>query len=518
VSDIDGLKHLDVARAKLRRVGLSNDQVGEEDEDVDAAGHGPVNVLVLIPPEEEQPSHKKVKIVKASSVIKDEDINFIEKNLDIEVWQVGGGISLGIGRVESDFPEWFYVRKETLDIIQVFKDKMEAKLHIVFVGTPGVGKSMLVVLFAFYMALRQKKRVVLFRKKKGEGFSMLYLDTENNNCWRMDAAEIGDLDRQFLQGAELCLDGLRYDDIDRYFGKLGGFRLLATSVHYPMKNDDIPVLRRCLVPFWSSVDLNAIGAHLQWSKHEIKDRYFYSGGNLRDFLSEKIVVMDSIDQAVDLIDLPVAELLNTQYAVGSARQIDRLRMTGIRANDQSDLDKYMTSRSWCCVVTSEYALRQLGKIVEASYCEGKGWKEDQVRAYDRAKEIQHTYVALEFEAKSCRNDGLNAEECDAVMKQLSSSSDDYWYPSSRSLATIDCVAKLRMEGQSNAVGLIQITKSNHHKIDSKALDKYAKIFPGRSRYIALVPDKETCDEFRLSPADPPTEVPLDVAYITTWNL
>ncbi|KAE9017991.1 hypothetical protein PR001_g14256 [Phytophthora rubi] len=142
----------------------------------------------------------------------------------------------------------------------------------------------------------------------------------------------------------------------------------------------------------------------------------------------------------------------------------------------------------------------------------------QVRAYDRAKEIQHTYVALEFEAKSCRNDGLNAEECDAVMKQLSSSSDDYWYPSSRSLATIDCVAKLRMEGQSNAVGLIQITKSDHHKIDSKALDKYAKIFPGRSRYIALVPDKETCDEFRLSPADPPTEAPLDVAYITTWNL
>ncbi|KAE9165891.1 hypothetical protein PF005_g29420, partial [Phytophthora fragariae] len=515
VSDIDGLKHLDVARAKLRRVGLSNDQVGEEDEDVDAAGHGPVNVLVLIPPEEEQPSHKKVKIVKASSVIKDEDINFIEKNLDIEVWQVGGGISLGIGRVESDFPEWFYVRKETLDIIQVFKDKMEAKLHIVFVGTPGVGKSMLVVLFAFYMALRQKKRVVLFRKKKGEGFSMLYLDTENNNCWRMDAAEIGDLDRQFLQGAELCLDGLRYDDIDRYFGKLGGFRLLATSVHYPMKNDDIPVLRRCLVPFWSSVDLNAIGAHLQWSKHEIKDRYFYSGGNLRDFLSEKIVVMDSIDQAVDLIDLPVAELLNTQYAVGSARQIDRLRMTGIRANDQSDLDKYMTSRSWCCVVTSEYALRQLGKIVEASYCEVL-WSKGRMLADDGLMDI-----AFENYVHTRARDGKKircGQECDAVMKQLSSSSDDYWYPSSRSLATIDCVAKLRMEGQSNAVGLIQITKSNHHKIDSKALDKYAKIFPGRSRYIALVPDKETCDEFRLSPADPPTEVPLDVAYITTWNL
>jgi hypothetical protein len=86
------------------------------------------------------------------------------------------------------------------------------------------------------------------------------------------------------------------------------------------------------------------------------------------------------------------------------------------------------------------------------------------------------------------------------------------------LATIDCVAKLSMEGESDAVGLIQITKSDHHKIDSEALEEYAQIFPGRSRYIALVPDKETCDGFRLSPADPPTNVPLNVAYITTWSL
>ncbi|CEG44071.1 P-loop containing nucleoside triphosphate hydrolase [Plasmopara halstedii] len=107
-----------------------------------------------------------------STVVENEHINSIAQKLDIDAWQVGG-ISIDISRVESDFPEWFYIRKETLDIIKVFKAQMEAKLSIVFVGTPGVGKSMLVVLFAFYMALRQKKRVVLFRKKKGEGVSML---------------------------------------------------------------------------------------------------------------------------------------------------------------------------------------------------------------------------------------------------------------------------------------------------------------------------------------------------------
>ncbi|CEG37292.1 uncharacterized protein PHALS_04876 [Plasmopara halstedii] len=111
-----------------------------------------------------------------------------------------------------------------------------------------------------------------------------------------------------------------------------------------MKNDDTPVLRRCLVPFWSKCDLNVIGTHREWQEHEIKNKYFYSGGNLRDFLSEKITARDSIDEAVGVVDLPVAELLNTQYAVVSVKQVDRLRMTGIRANDHSDLNKGIVLR------------------------------------------------------------------------------------------------------------------------------------------------------------------------------
>ncbi|KAL8023609.1 putative P-loop containing nucleoside triphosphate hydrolase [Plasmopara halstedii] len=112
-----------------------------------------------------------------STVVEKEHMNSIAQILDIDAWQVGG-ISIDICRVESDFPEWFYIRTETLDIIKVFKAQTEAEFNILFVGSPGVGKSMLLVLFAFYMALRQKKRVVLFRKKKGKGFSMLYMDGE----------------------------------------------------------------------------------------------------------------------------------------------------------------------------------------------------------------------------------------------------------------------------------------------------------------------------------------------------
>ncbi|KAE9023679.1 hypothetical protein PF005_g4456 [Phytophthora fragariae] len=441
------------------------------------------------------------------------------------------------------FPEWFYARKESLEIFKVFKALMEAKLNVVFVGTPGVGKSTLVVLFAFYLALIQKKRVVLFRKQKGKGVSMLYLDAENKRYWRKEEVGISDIELVENRDFELCLDGLAYDDVRDHFGTLARFRMLATSVQYPMKDDDTPVLRRCLVPFWSLSDLRAVGAHVQWTEQQIKDRYFSSGGNLRDFLSEREIVESSIDQTVKSIEPVDAALFNTQYRDPSDRQVDRLRMTGIRANDHRELNKFLYSKHWVYVITSEYALRQLGNIVKPSYYEElwskgcmlgddglmdiafenymhtlarNGMKiELRVRAYDRVKARHHTYDSLQFEAKSCRNDGIDATECDAAIKRLASSSDEYWYPSRRSLETIDCVAKLNMGGQPNMVGLIKITKSDTHTV-SKAVDKYAGFFPSGSRYVALVPNKETCDKFRFAPASPDTKVPLYVAYITTW--
>ncbi|KAE9248621.1 hypothetical protein PF004_g3771 [Phytophthora fragariae] len=493
-----------------------------EDELIGSSGGSKQDALIVVVPAQrrvvmdEQPPHKKARL---STVINDEDIESIGHNLDIDEWH------------------------ESLEIFKVFKALMEAKLNVVFVGTPGVGKSTLVVLFAFYLALIQKKRVVLFRKQKGKGVSMLYLDAENKRYWRKEEVGISDIELVENRDFELCLDGLAYDDVRDHFGTLARFRMLATSVQYPMKDDDTPVLRRCLVPFWSLSDLRAVGAHVQWTEQQIKDRYFSSGGNLRDFLSEREIVESSIDQTVKSIEPVDAALFNTQYRDPSDRQVDRLRMTGIRANDHRELNKFLYSKHWVYVITSEYALRQLGNIVKPSYYEElwskgcmlgddglmdiafenyvhtlarNGMKiELRVRAYDRVKARHHTYDSLQFEAKSCRNDGIDATECDAAIKRLASSSDEYWYPSRRSLETIDCVAKLNMGGQPNMVGLIKITKSDTHTV-SKAVDKYAGFFPSGSRYVALVPNKETCDKFRFAPASPDTKVPLYVAYITTW--
>ncbi|GMF21545.1 unnamed protein product [Phytophthora lilii] len=49
VEDTTGLKLLDAVRARLRRVGLSDKDVGGVDEEEEAEGRGPVNVLVVVP-------------------------------------------------------------------------------------------------------------------------------------------------------------------------------------------------------------------------------------------------------------------------------------------------------------------------------------------------------------------------------------------------------------------------------------------------------------------------------------
>ncbi|KAJ0395985.1 hypothetical protein ATCC90586_000004 [Pythium insidiosum] len=123
-----------------------------------------IHVLVVVPEadQEQWDEERARKKARSLTVIEVERMNSIAATLDIDMWQIGG-IALNIRHVETDFPAWFYVRKETQDIIKIFNDHLEKKLNTVFVGTPGVGKSMMVVLFAFYMALRQQKRVVLCR-------------------------------------------------------------------------------------------------------------------------------------------------------------------------------------------------------------------------------------------------------------------------------------------------------------------------------------------------------------------
>ncbi|KAJ8525437.1 hypothetical protein ON010_g15677 [Phytophthora cinnamomi] len=192
----------------------------------------------------------------------------------------------------------------------------------------------------------------------------------------------------------------------------------------------------------------------------MNDRFYFSGGNLRDFLAGKNAAEESIDQAIGVTSAYVTQLVSTQYGRSSVQQVDHLRMTTIPAqtsteNQKDYLRKYVNCGKWVCGITSQYALLQLGKVVELSYYE-KLWSNGRkigddalmgiafenyvhsmardgkkiellVRPYDRRKQQQHTYTAAEFKANSHRNEGRSAVECEALMQQLAGV--DYWYPS-----------------------------------------------------------------------------------------
>ncbi|EGZ05728.1 hypothetical protein PHYSODRAFT_533137, partial [Phytophthora sojae] len=199
------------------------------------------------------PGQKKQRTEVAQQVeaqlatpIEHETISTIARNLNLDTWQVGG-FALGIHHIEPSFPDWFYARKETLDLIKLFRQNVQQTFNTVFVGSPGVGTSTLVVLLALYMALHQQKRVVLFRKLKADEFSMLCLDPVHQQYWRKHTKSIAGLDLVGDRDFELCLDGFLREEIDHdliNFHRLTRFRMLATCTQYDMKNDETRIRRK----------------------------------------------------------------------------------------------------------------------------------------------------------------------------------------------------------------------------------------------------------------------------------
>ncbi|RHY21647.1 hypothetical protein DYB25_010834 [Aphanomyces astaci] len=532
---------------------------------IDSQQDSTIHVLVRVPSErwDEVRPHKKHKVsstdnyneeknetvegVQGATSIPPDVIASIEGPLGLfPPLEVGSGVALGIDLIESDFPKWFFMRQAAKDVIKTCNAL--APLFVVLNGSPGNGKSTLVVLLAFYKALYVKTPVMLIRRRKGPGgrTSMLCLDPVNAKYWRNDDATIKQLKafRRRYKGFALYLDG--FDKAFVFQHDLDRFQLLATPGQYRLKSDDMPHYELCLVPFWSKPDLIAIGHHEGWDEPAINGKYFYSGGNLRYFLMPQRKAKQAVDIAIASIVPGTAEHLDSQRGATSPHPIDTIRMRGIQPMDpvtDSNADgttpnNYLEIAQWIYAITSEYALRRLAQIIPPSKFQaicltghnlGDGpFKGIAFENYVHNLAMQHNKIDLKvleyqpkqtagvasvyadetFEAKAPETSGNNTVECDAAMVGMASSPVDYWCPYTCSLPTIDCVAKLTIGGQ-EWVALIQITTCNTHNIDVEALESYASHFPEwNCCYIALVPDKETCDGFRLAPVEPHTRVPL----------
>ncbi|KAG7389434.1 hypothetical protein PHYBOEH_007450 [Phytophthora boehmeriae] len=163
----------------------------------------------------------------------------------------------------------------------------------IVIGSPGIGKSTLLCLLAFYLVFARKKNVLVYRKF-GSNY-LFYLGYNNDGevvffsqtggCKLKEAASIY---REFVRSQSdseqvwLLLDGFHYNEVKDEL--LVPFKLLATSKQKPLKSQDYDEVWRCLLSCWTKSDLFELGRKIfTFSEKEMKERYYYSGGSVREF-------------------------------------------------------------------------------------------------------------------------------------------------------------------------------------------------------------------------------------------
>ncbi|KAL3665061.1 hypothetical protein V7S43_009695 [Phytophthora oleae] len=371
----------------------------------------------------------------------------------------------------------FYVRKEILHVLEnfmsVYRDEFEEDKKVnkqfILMGSPGTGKSCILALICFYIAVHYKRPVVWFRKgggrypaatrlfykgkyyewddARGKNFESLYdaLKTSGISplkCW-------------------FCLDGMFEHEIKEKNWR-NMYKLLATFGEFWPKSEAMQFTKKCLVPYWKQRDLEDFGLnHLQMQKSDVDARYFVSGGSLRDFLGDngKATIRIVVAEIAGTGD---AKILLRTFGVVSTRLIDCIRMKGVQ--DVNNTEHYVDTDNWRCCVTSKFALQRLVEMVKPSFFEklmeiAKEMNDDRVEDYckydnvDRTKAqdwetimgkedlIEVSEVLVKPSMTKC--EGGNRRECVKVVESWAAdpSTMDYWIPATSLCETIDAVAR-----------------------------------------------------------------------------
>jgi hypothetical protein len=217
---------------------------------------------------------------------------------DVSKWEVGKvQPTEQLAAVLKDyggFPDSVLVRQEMKILWGVLVEKMvEQKFQVAVVGSPGVGKSVLVVLFGLFLANAMRENIFLLRavktaEKVKAAFAVICFRGPNkivlySRLKTIDKAlEICDIfENDCLRDNEtyrIVIDGMNQDELS--LTVLSNFDLLATSAQYDRKNDDPHKL--CVLPAWQKPDLKLYATQLMNPavSSETFDHYYeHSGGS-----------------------------------------------------------------------------------------------------------------------------------------------------------------------------------------------------------------------------------------------
>ncbi|KAG7379292.1 hypothetical protein PHYPSEUDO_008768 [Phytophthora pseudosyringae] len=464
-----------------------------------------------------------------------------------------------IGNIVGFTGSKFFVRKEVvcvLENLKIFKGIFDSGVfskQFVLLGSPGTGKSCVLALLCFYVAVTTDQPVLWFRTVsggRGERATRLFYKKKYYQ-WDGDDGEIYDCVYDEIKSRTKgffwpCLDGFNQESLSSsHSRRVVDFTLLATSGQFDVKSEGFSLVTLCLMPYWNRADLKLLArAFEEPTEEDIANRYFASGGCLREFLNPD--AREILQFALDKITTPEhARSLLTARGCTSNEQIDRLRMRGVA--DVSNPTYYVKPSKWKAVVNSLFVLRHLTSLMEPNFFEeliglARGMKDDRLEGvalegyfhalvrrgqpisidyctYDNVdrtimnKKEWRTIMDKDKGSISCapankvKWSGDSIEHCVRIMEEwaVDLSIADYWIPADSLCETIDAVAKCKFPGEKDSrICFLQLTKAQKHKCDADILWRLAQPFVGNAKvcYIALLslPDKEIRSDFRLKPA------------------
>ncbi|OQR89386.1 crinkler (CRN) family protein [Thraustotheca clavata] len=401
-------------------------------------------------------------------------------------------------------------------------------------GAPGTGKSCILTLLCFYVAICHKLPVVIFRFSadgKYTATTRLLYNGMFYEWYDKDGKEYKSFYELMLKSGVdpldcwFCLDGLNNENF-RSFGFSFMFRMLAMSGQYSISME---YLKTCVLPYWQESDLKDFAKKHKEKKYleNFDARYFVSGGNLRAFLDDDGQARNNAFQSIQKIDqLSNAAILLSNDVVSLGWQIDHIRMLGVK--DRNNFEHYINIKWWTSSITSKFVLGYLTILVEPTFFEkmmsvaelmndkrllGVGWEgyfhtlifrkrtvNVKIITYDNVKRnVNKNYAdimakntgTISFGDLSIFEwSGANATQC------------YYWVPAESLFETIDAIAKVKFPNGEITFCLLQLSRSNTHKCNGDVLWKLAKPYLNKQLkvcYMVLLDDEQKIQTFHLDP-------------------
>lgn len=179
----------------------------------------------------------------------------------------------------------FYVRKEVLCVLANFLTIYQEELatgdrvnqQFILMGSPGTGKSCILALICFYMAIKKARPIVWFRQVAGDSdlasiwllYKGKWYEWEDTKTGVM-YTDLFDVLRGTREQPNRCwfvLDGMGSTEVTRR-GWFNMFNLLACSSAFYVKNEANSLQTTCLVPCWRQQDLDDLASKLKKSESE----------------------------------------------------------------------------------------------------------------------------------------------------------------------------------------------------------------------------------------------------------